>query len=301
MQPNQPKSAKLYLSSPLFQRARHHFGTIVAAVTALRSVLADVQYRMKDLAGQYRVAVGRCKLALYQKKTRDGQPRALYWGRTFKLETPAGVRHVVRHLAGRLTARRIYTISLRDPEKAFFRLYDRRRKPLNAEHARVAKALGRIGQMLALTRIASGRAPLTSPAHESDPLLDRARRLAWACAAVEHDMAQLARRHDPALDVSPIFPYATTTKHGYVAMGWGLPEQYVRDFRVRRGRRHVATRLDIGLLRTLRVPRSVWPALRAIDRDMRRLRLEHARYAKVLGRVRVLRRAAEPRRSKECA
>jgi hypothetical protein len=88
-----------------------------------------------------------------------------------------------------------------------------------------------------------------------------------------------------------LFPYVTTGKHGYLSAGWAIPEVFRRDGRVRRGRRHVASQLSGAILTGLRVPRESWPALRAVDRQMRSLRREHQRYARAIGRVRRLRRA----------
>lgn len=104
-------------------------------------------------------------------------------------------------------------------------------------------------------------------------------------------MARLVHRRGARPEAMQRFPYVTTGKHGYLSAGWAIPETFRRAGRVRKGRCHVASKLSVAVLTGLRVPRESWPAMRALDRQMRLLRREHEPYARAIGRVRRLRRA----------
>lgn len=260
-------------------RARHWFAYLSAAIAALRELLAEVEHRMERLAEQYSALVGRCRLVLYLKRDRERRPQALYWGRAFRRETLDGTQRLRAHLRGKLTSRTIFLVSYRWSERELFFDFDRRRLVLNRAHGRVATALGRV--KLALTRV-----HLPPAADTSDDLLaSRAWRLAGACAAVECDMLALSARRPWPLS---LFPYCTSSRDGYLALGWALPERIMRGGRLRSGRHHVASRLSRAILTALHVPRRAWSLLRDTDRRMRALRREHARYARVIGRARRL-------------
>ena len=262
-----------------------------AVIGGLREALWEVGERMLLLQGDYRAAIGPCRLLLYVRKDREGVPRGLYWGNLIKVVKDGQVRKLIVHLPGRLRSGSIFRIGLRWEDRELFRDFDRQRLALNEERSRCTLALSRAGRTLSLLKLLSHRQLPPSSLGDVDTLQDRAWRLAWACAAVEEDMSMLVRRRSTHTWRVQLFPYVTTGKHGYVSAGWAIPEVFRRDGRVRRGRRHVASQLSVAILTGLKVPRESWPTLRAIDRQMRLLRREHQRYARAIGRVRRLRRA----------
>ena len=262
-----------------------------AVIEGLREVLWEVGQRMLLLQADYRTAIGPCRLILYVRKDREGVPRGLYWGKLIKVVKDGQLRKLIVHLPGRLRSTSIFRIGLRWGDRELFRDFDRQRLALNEERSRSSLALSRAGRSLSLLRLLSHRQIPPSPPGDGDALQDRAWRLAWACAAVEEDMLMLVCRRGTRIWREKLFPYVTTGKHGYLSAGWAIPEVFRRDGRVRRGRRHVASQLSGAMLTALRVPRESWPALRAVDRQIRLLRREHQRYARAIGRVRRLRRA----------
>ena len=267
-----------------------HFAAMLVVIGGLREALLEVGERMLFLQANYRAAIGPCRLLLYVRKDHEGVPRGLYWGKLIKVEKDGQTRKLIIHLPGRLRSKSIFRIGLRCADRELFQHFDRRRLTLNAERSRCTLALSRAGRSLSLLRVLSHRQPPPSTPGDVDALQGRAWRLAWACAAVEDDMAMLVRRRGPSLQTAQLFPYVTTGKHGYVAAGWAIPETFRREGRLRVGRCHLASKLSGVILKGLRVPRDSWPALRAIDRQMRLLRREHQRYARAIGRVRRLRR-----------
>ena len=264
---------------------------MMAVVGGLREELWEVGERMLILQGEYRVAIGPCRLLLYVRKDREKVARGLYWGKLNKVEKDGQIRRLITHLPGRLRSGSIYFVAMRSSQRELFWDFDRRRLALNEERNRSSLALSRAARSISLHFMLPHRQAPSSPPGEVDALQARAWRLAWACAAIEDDMAQLVRRRDVRSWSSQLFPYVTTGKHGYLSAGWAIPETFRRNDRVRKGRRHVASKLSVAVLKILRVPRESWPALRALDRRMRLLRREHQRYARAIGRVRRLRRA----------
>ena len=286
-----PEPARLPVHSSILARARSHFAALKAVIEGLREALWEVGQRMLLLQADYRKAIGPCKLLLYVRKDRKGVPRGLYWGKLIKVVKDGQTRKLIVHLPGRLRSRSISRIGLRWADRELFQHFDRQRLALNEERSRSSLALSRAGRTLSLLKLLSHRhLPPSSPGYV-DVLQDRAWRLAWACAAVEADMEMLVSRRDARIWRVQFFPYVTTGKHGYLSAGWAIPEVFRRDGRARRGRRHVASQLSGAILSALRVPRESWPALRAVDLQMRSLRREHQRYAQAIGRVRRLRRA----------
>ena len=286
-----PEPERQPASSSILARARGHFAAMKAVIEGLREVLWEVGQRMLILQADYRAAIGPCRLLLYVRKDREGVPRGLYWGKLIKIVKDGQLRKLIVHLPGRLRSTSIFRIGLRWGDRELFRDFDRQRLSLNEERSRCTLALSRAGRSLSLLRLLSQRRLPPSSPGDGGPLQDRAWRVAWACAAVEADMHMLVRQPRTRMWLGQIFPYVTTGKHGYLSAGWAIPEVFRRDGRVRRGRRHVASQLSRAILTALRVPRESWPALRAIDWQMRLLRREHQRYARAIGRVRRLRRA----------
>lgn len=265
------------------ERAAWHFGRLGQALGGLRERLLAVENAMETLAREYRARFAPCRLVLFVKRRPDRRPTGLHWGRTFKLPGPDGPHGVRKHLGGRLTGRRIFAIALRWRERDVFFDFDRRRLVLNRDHARLARALVRSARsLIRLTADSDIIYPAPPSAAPAWPKVEAAWRAAWGCAALETKMIEFVRRSR----TSPLFPYAGVGSDGYVHLGWALPDQYVRDDRVRRGHRHVASRLTREHLRALGLPRSAWGALRAIDREMRAFRRLHAEFAGTFGRVR---------------
>jgi hypothetical protein len=291
MPARRPEPEGLSAHSSILARARAHFGAMIAVIEGLRAELLEVGERMILLQADYRSAIGPCRLLLYVRKDRDGVPRGLYWGKLFKAVRDGQTRKLVTHLPGRLNHSSIYWVALRWHDRELLRNFDKQRLGLNGERGRFALALSRAGRCLSLLQVLPHRQSPPSPPGEVDALRLRAWRLAWACASVEDDMAKLVRRQDVRPRAVQLFPYVTTGKHGYLFAGWAIPDTFRRGGRVRKGRRHVSSRLSGAILKSLRVLRDSWPALRAVDRQMRLLRREHQRYARAIGRVRRLRRA----------
>jgi hypothetical protein len=277
--------------SSILARARIHFAAMKAVIEGLRSALREVGERMLLLQADFRKAIGPCRLLLYVRKDREGVPRGLYWGKLIRVVKDGQIRKLIVHLPGRLRSRSIFRIGLRWADRELFQDFDRQRLALNDERSRCTLALSRAGRTLSLLKLLPHRQLPPSTPGDVDALQDRAWRLAWACAAVEEDMNTLVSRRGTRIWRVQLFPYVTTGKHDYLSAGWAIPEVFRRDGRVRRGRRHVASRLSGAILTGLRVPRESWPDLRTIDRQMRLLRREHQRYARAIGRVRRLRRA----------
>jgi len=184
-------------ASPLDERARWHYGRIAEAILTLRQALARVSRDMDGLAAHYRHTVGWCRLVLYRKRRSGAPTSALYWARSCSTRAePNPVRPYV-HLRGRrLSGRAIFQVARRWREREVFFVFDRRRRALNARHARLARALQRIGLSLGKLAIPAERMPAARI--PDDGLLDRAWRVAWALGAVEQDMLMLARGARPA-------------------------------------------------------------------------------------------------------
>jgi len=288
---SRPEPERLKAHSSILGRARSHFAAMMAVIGGLREALREVGERMLFLQAEYRAAIGPCRLLLYVRKDREGVPRGLYWGKLIKVEKDGQIRKLITHLPGRLNRGAIFSIALRWSDKDLLRHFDRQRLALNEERNRPALALSRAGHSLSLLNVLPHRQPPPSRPGDVDALHGRAWRLAWACASVEDDMAKLVRRRGSRIQPVHLFPYVTTGKHGYLSAGWAVPETFRREGRVRVGRQHVASQLTSAILKGLSVPRDSWTAMRAIDRQMRLLRREHQRYARVIGRVRRLRRA----------
>ena len=292
---------RLTAHSSIWARARSHFAAMAAVIGGLREALREVGERMLLLQDDYREMIGRCRLLLYVRKDREGVPRGLYWGKLNKVEKDGQIRRLITHLPGRLSRGSIYWIALRSADRELFWDFDRQRLALNEERSRSAFAISRAGRSLSLLRLLSHRQTPSSPPGDVKDLQGCAWRLAWACAEVEDDLARLVRRRGVRPEAMQIFPYVTIGKHGYLSAGWAVPEIFRREGRVRKGRCHVTTQLSVAVLTGLRIPRESWPALRAIDRQMRLLRREHQRYARAIGRVRRLRRALPSDRSDKAA
>jgi len=276
-------------------RAAAHFGSLARALEALAGALLGVEREMRDLAQEYRLSIPNCRLVLYIKLAKSRRPRALYWGATFRVAMADGIRRWRSHIKGRLTGRTIYRVALRWSERERFFRFDKRRLALNRRHAHLARALARmrrlvLGCCVPIPTVPPGPPPAAefcANLAEEPALLEAAWRVAWALAAVEGDMLRLVEGARPGLPTSNLFPYVSS--HGnYLALGWAIPELIVRNAKLAKGRRHVASGLSANVLRALRIPRPFWPSLRDTDRAMRALRREHARYAKVVGRVRRL-------------
>jgi hypothetical protein len=286
-----PEPERLPVHSSILARARIHFAAMMAVISGLREALREVGELMLLLQADYRKAIGPCKLLLYVRKDREEVPRGLYWGKLIRVMKDGQIRKLIVHLPGRLRSKSIFRIGLRWGDREYFQDFDRQRLALNEERSRSTLALSRAGRTLSLLKLLSHRQLPPSSPGDVDALHDRAWRVAWACAAVEADMEMLVSRQGARIWRVQLFPYVTAGKHGYLSAGWAIPEVFRRNGRVRRGRRHVASQLSGAILTGLRVPRESWPALRAVDRQMRLLRREHQRYARAIGRVRRLRRA----------
>ncbi|MBI2933926.1 MAG: hypothetical protein HYY16_19955 [Planctomycetes bacterium] len=243
---------------------------------------------------------------LYLRK-HMGRPQALYWGCAFRHEKDGAVRRWRHHIPGRLKRRTIYRIGLRYGEKETFFRFDERRLALNDRHKELTRTLDRLRKLLArkvpLVRHPSVEAPTRRLAERlsDEPILGmHAWHLAWACAATEGEMIRFVESARATLPTTRLFPYATTN-HGYVTIGWATGDQFVKDGRLRPGRRHVASRLSTELLQAYRVPRPLWGALRDVDWPMRALRREHERYARVIGRAKSIATALNGREPGTCA
>jgi hypothetical protein len=281
MEARQQSAYRPTSATPLDGRARWHYGVIAEAIATMRQALAGTSKLMDGLAAHYRRTVGWCRLVLYRKRRNGAPTSALYWGRAFDVPTANGPLRLREHLRGRrLSGRAIFHVARRWREREVFFDFDRKRRALNARHARLAHALQRIG--LSLGKLALPAERLPAARVMDDGLLDRAWRVAWALTAVEQDMLTLARGARPA----PIAPYARVSRDGYVALGWAEPVRVRRGGVLRGAWKHVRSELSRDVRHAFGIASAWWAKLRAVDRRMRVLRREHERYARVVGRCR---------------